>query len=427
MLKQSLKWMLLTLLIVVAGIAVVLVVTGLPAAAPAYQNVEPDLAGSPAPTPTPTPSPSPTPLPTPTPSPSPEPTPLSDEALIEAYIETMPLAEKLGQLVLFGFSGTDVPSSAYLEIFSDYAVGNFMLYGANIQQDDGDGGFGRAKRLSDALRGSLPGDIAPLVGIDVEGGSVVRFTWPKWPSSARTLGKSGDAARTRTQFSSIGEALLSCGINLNLAPVLDVAPDPMSTFLTTRIISSDADTAAVIGAAMIEGLKDAGCLSAAKHFPGHGGTNADSHATTPVVNKSLDDMRGYDLLPFQAGIDAGVDIVLVAHISYPQLDGNDIASMSRPIISGLLREQMGFSGVVMSDDFRMGGLTGRYDVGEAALRFLNAGGDLILCGAKPELQRAIMQALQAAAADGSLSEARIHESLMRLLLLKLKSGLWAPA
>jgi beta-N-acetylhexosaminidase len=122
-----------------------------------------------------------------------------------------------------------------------------------------------------------------------------------------------------------------------------------------------------------------------------------------------------------------VDIVLVAHISYPQLDENDIASMSAPIISGLLREELGFSGVVMSDDFRMGGLTGRYDVGEAAVRFINAGGDLILCGAVAESQIAIMQALQAAAADGSLSEARINESLMRILLLKLKSGLWTPS
>jgi beta-N-acetylhexosaminidase len=117
----------------------------------------------------------------------------------------------------------------------------------------------------------------------------------------------------------------------------------------------------------------------------------------------------------------------VAHISYPQLDENDIASMSAPIISGLLREELGFSGVVMSDDFRMGGLTGRYDVGEAAVRFINAGGDLILCGAVAESQIAIMQALQAAAADGSLSEARINESLMRILLLKLKSGLWTPS
>jgi len=201
----------------------------------------------------------------------------------------------------------------------------------------------------------------------------------------------------------------------------------MSTFLTSRIISSDADTAAAIGAATIEGLKTAGCLSAAKHFPGHGGTNADSHAAMPVVDKSLDAMRGYDLIPFMAGIKAGVDIVLVAHISYPQLDENDIASMSAPIISGLLREELGFSGVVMSDDFRMGGLTGRYDVGEAAVRFINAGGDLILCGAVAESQIAIMQALQAAAADGSLSEARINESLMRILLLKLKSGLWTPS
>jgi len=426
-LKESLKWMLLTILIVIAGIAVVFVATTLPLAKPAYQNVDLEPTESPAPTGAPTPTPSPAPTPTPTPSPTPEPTPLSDEALVQARIDSMTLGEKLGQLVLFGFSGKNTPSTSYLALFTDYNVGNFMLYGANIQQDDPDGGFARAKQLSDALQSGLQGDIRPFVGIDVEGGSVVRFTWPKWPSSARTLGKNGDPAKAREQFSYIGQKLLASGINLNLAPVLDVANDPMSTFLTSRIISSDADTAAAIGAATIEGLKTAGCLSAAKHFPGHGGTNADSHAAMPVVDKSLDAMRGYDLIPFMAGIKAGVDIVLVAHISYPQLDENDIASMSAPIISGLLREELGFSGVVMSDDFRMGGLTGRYDVGEAAVRFINAGGDLILCGAVAESQIAIMQALQAAAADGSLSEARINESLMRILLLKLKSGLWTPS
>lgn len=426
MLKESLKWILLTLLVAVAGIAIILVVIGRPSAEPVSQNLDLDAVDSPPPSQAPAFAPSPAPSPTPSPSPSPAPTPPSDEALIQDYIANMTLSQKLGQLVLFGFSGSNEPSSVYREIFSDYAVGNFMLYGANIQRDDSDGGFARAKALTDSLHSGMPSEIAPFVGIDVEGGSVIRFTWPQWPSSARTLGKSGDAARTRAQFETIGEALLACGINLNLAPVLDVAKDPMSTFLTTRIISSDADTAATIGAAMIEGLKSAGCLSAAKHFPGHGGTNADSHDATPVVNKSPADMQGYDLIPFAAGIEAGADMMLVAHISYPQLDANDIASMSGIIINGLLREEMGFSGVVMSDDFRMGGLTSRYDVGQAAVQFLNAGGDLILCGAKPESQLAIMQALTAAAADGSLSEARIDESLVRILLLKYKNGLWEP-
>ncbi|MDO4572562.1 MAG: glycoside hydrolase family 3 N-terminal domain-containing protein [Clostridia bacterium] len=351
---------------------------------------------------------------------------MSDAARIAAYVETMSLADRLGQLVMFGFTGSNAPDADYQALFERYHVGNFMLYGQNIHSDDGDGGFARAGRLAAALQSGTMGAAAPLIGIDVEGGSVVRFNWDDRPASARTLGQSGDTARAKSQFQSIGEGLISSGISLNLAPVLDVAPDPMSTFLTTRIISSDAATAAAIGAAAIEGLHAAGCLAGAKHFPGHGGTSADSHDATPVIDKSLEAMLGYDLVPFSAAVEAGVDVMLVAHISYPAIDAEHIASQSALIIDGLLREQMGFAGVVMSDDFRMGGLTNRYEPGEAALRFLNAGGDLILCGARLSEQESIMQALHAAAEAGSLSEARINESVARILLLKWRAGLFSP-
>lgn len=181
-----------------------------------------------------------------------------------------------------------------------------------------------------------------------------------------------------------------------------------------------------IGAAIIAGLHDAGCLSAAKHFPGHGGTSADSHATTPVVDKSADELFEYDLVPFAAAVEAGVDVVLVAHIRYPALDPENIASLSPAIIGGLLREELGFDGIVMSDDFRMGGLTSQCPAGEAAVRFLLAGGDLILCGPRHDLQREIMDALLAAAADGTLSEARIDESVLRIVQKKMQVTGWSP-
>ena len=426
MLRQSLKWIVFTFLLITAIIAVFAVFSKSFWPEPNNTEAPFPVADVPAPTPAATTSPSPAPAPVSTDTPSPAPTPLSDEARIQAYIRSMGINEKLGQLVLFGFSGTSSPSSSYQKIFDEYAVGNYMLYGANVQPDDDDGGFSRTARLTATLRRQIRCDIAPFIGIDVEGGEVVRFTFDQRPLSAKSLGDIGDEVLAREQFESIGLALLDCGVNLDLSPVLDIAKEPMRTFLTTRIISRDAGTASRIGAAMIDGLHRAGCLSVGKHFPGHGATNADSHQTTPVVNASLEAMLGYELIPFSAGIAAGVDMMLVAHIAYPQLDGNDIASMSHTIISVLLREQMGFSGVVMSDDFRMGGLTGRYETGEAAVRFIKAGGDLILCGAKSEYQLLIMQALHSAAADGRLDEARIDESVYRILLLKFRSGLWSP-
>ena len=214
---------------------------------------------------------------------------------------------------------------------------------------------------------------------------------------------------------------------MNLAPVLDVSEDPMRTFLTTRIISSDEAIVASIGVSIIEGLHDAGCLATAKHFPGHGGTRADSHATTPVIRRSAASLSSYDLVPFAAAIDAGVDVVLVAHILYPALDEAQIATLSPAIITDLLRGQLGFDGIVLSDDFRMGGLTGQCGVGEAAVRFLLAGGDLILCGPQHEAQREIMEALLAAASDGTLSQARIDESVARILKKKMQVTGWSPA
>jgi len=263
-----------------------------------------------------------------------------------------------------------------------------------------------------------------LIGIDVEGGSVVRFRWSDQPVSARSLGRRRDPDYAAEQFETIGEKLVSVGINLDLAPVLDVSENPMDTFLETRIISEDATITAAIGSAIIEGLHEGGCLSAAKHFPGHGGTTEDSHDTTPVVDKTEEELDAYDLVPFRAAVEAGVDAIMTAHILYPALDPDDIATMSDEIITGLLRDQMGFDGIVISDDFRMEGLTNRYDVSEAAAQFVLAGGDLILCGAEHDKQIAIMDGLYAAVDDGRLTEERINESVRRILLKKIDVTGW---
>ena len=369
---------------------------------------------------TPTPEATATPEPTPTPQLEPE----TAEEWVERYMTTMSTQEKLGQLVMFGFSGTAEVQNPFREIWGNYAVGNAILYGANIKSGNSDGGFAQAKSLTARIATSVNNDIPPLVAIDVEGGSVVRFRWNPQPVSARSLGRRRDADFAKEQFQTIGAALVSVGINLDLAPVLDVSENPMDTFLETRIISEDATIAAGIGSAIIEGLHAGGCLSSAKHFPGHGGTNEDSHAVTPVIDKTLEELQSYDFVPFVSAIESGVDAIMISHVLYPALDSTDIATMSKPIITDLLRTQMGFDGLILSDDFRMEGLTTRYEVGDAAVRFLLAGGDVIICGAVSEKQQAIVEALNAAAADGRLTQARIDESVKRVLLQKLSLGTW---
>ena len=358
------------------------------------------------------------------PTATPEAVPVTAEEWVERYMTTMSTQEKLGQLVMFGFSGTSQVQDPFDTIWNSYSVGNAILYGSNIKSSNSDGGFGQATKLTEQIRATVNSEIPPLIGIDVEGGSVVRFRWSPQPVSARSLGRRRDTDYAMQQFQTIGSKLVSVGINLDLAPVLDVSENPMDTFLETRIISEDANITAAIGSAVIDGLHAGGCLSSAKHFPGHGGTTEDSHAVTPVIDKSLEDLKSYDLVPFVSAISSGVDAIMVGHVLYPALDNTDIASMSKPIMTDLLRDQMGFDGLIISDDFRMDGLTTRYEIGDAAVRFLLAGGDVILCGAVSEKQQAIVEALNAAAADGRLTQERIDESVKRVLMKKQSLGTW---
>lgn len=385
-------------------------------------RAEPDTtpAASVSPESTPTPVPTDTPEPTATPEMAPE----TAEDWVERYMVLMSTQEKLGQMMMFGFTGTADVQNPFRDIWSNTAAGNVILYGTNIKSTNNDGGFAQTKALTEQIANRLSTSIPPLVSIDVEGGSVVRFRWSPQPVSARSLGRRRDADYATQQFQTIGTKLMGSGINLDLAPVLDVSEDPMNTFLETRIISEDASITAAIGSAVIDGLHAGGCLSCAKHFPGHGGTTEDSHAITPTVDKTLDELKSYDLVPFVSAIASGVDAIMVAHVLYPALDSTDIASMSKPIITDLLRGEMGFDGLIISDDFRMGGLTTRYDVGDAAVRFILAGGDIIMCGAESDKQQAIADALNAAAADGRLTQERIDETVKRILLKKLAIGTW---
>ena len=361
---------------------------------------------------------------TPEPVVTPEPEPVTQEEWAARFLATMSTEEKLGQLVMFGFTGTSDVTQAFRDLWTPYSVGNAVLYGSNIKNDNSDGGFGLCAELTKQIDERISTSIPPLIAIDVEGGSVVRFRWRPQPVSARSLGRRRDADYAFEQFQTIGSKLVSVGINVDLAPVLDVSENPMDTFLETRIISEDASIAAAIGGSVIDGLQAGGCLSAAKHFPGHGGTLEDSHEVTPVVDKTAEELAAYDLVPFVSAVASGVDAIMVAHVFYPALDETDIASMSKPIITGILREQMGFQGLVLSDDFRMEGLTQRYEIGDAAVRFLLAGGDIVVCGAQSDKQQAILEGLSAAAADGRLPMERIDESVTRILLKKLSLGNW---
>ncbi|HYL81622.1 MAG TPA: beta-N-acetylhexosaminidase [Candidatus Acidoferrum sp.] len=258
-----------------------------------------------------------------------------------------------------------------------------------------------------------------LVGVDQEGGRVTRLPAPFLaPPSASTLGDLDDETLTADLARAMGRELLAAGFTWNLAPVLDVRTNPANPVIGDRAYSHDPDRVARLGIRVIQGLTDAGILASAKHFPGHGETVADSHLTLPVSPQPEERWRAVEFVPFRRAIQAGVSTTLVAHLVCPALDPEAPSSLSHRIITGILREELGFDGVVVSDDLEMEAIAARYPIGEAAVRFLEAGGDLILICHQAARQEAAMTAVESAVRSGRLTETRLHASLGRLARLR---------
>lgn len=382
------------------------------------ETEEPIRLVSPTASATATPTTEPTAAPTPTPTPTPSPTPIPDEVRLMQYVESLTTEQKIGQVCMFGFNGTNTVSDTFADMMDTYSIGNAILYGHNVSRGDSDGGFARCAALTESVQEAHSGFFPLLISIDVEGGSVTRFSWGSTLSSARTLGNKNDWDKAFSQFSYVGSSLSEIGISIDLAPVLDISHDPESSFLGKRILSSDPEIVTNMGIASIEGLRDGNCLAFCKHYPGHGAASTDSHDAVPYSTVSETEFYEYHLAPFRAAVEHGVDGILVNHVCYENIDPNHIASQSHILIHDLLREELGYDGVVMSDDFRMAALRKSATLGEAAVTFLRAGGDLILCGANHSYQTEILEGLREAVSDGTLPMERLNESVYRILKLK---------
>ena len=315
----------------------------------------------------------------------------------------------LPSLFCFGFEGTAPPDR--LRPLLEAGLGGVILFRRNLHDLE------QICRLTAGLHASVSAPL--LVGVDQEGGRVTRLPAPFLsPPSAATLGLADDPALTKALARAVGRELCTTGFTWNLAPVLDVCTNPANPVIGDRAFSHDPDQVARQGVAAIRGLTDAGVLATAKHFPGHGDTIADSHRTLPESLQSRSRWRAVEFIPFQHAIRAAVPLVLVAHLSCPALDPASPTSLSRPVITGILREELGFDGVVVSDDLEMSAIADRFELGEAAVRFLEAGGDLVLICHDAERQRAAMATVEAAAQSGRLSEARFTASLKRIARLR---------
>lgn len=349
-------------------------------------------------------------------APAPSPTEAADP--IERQIDGMTDEQKVGQLLIVGLEGTKMDKDTR-KMIEEHRVGGFILYRDNIDSAD------QTVQLLNQLKAANGAEGIPLwLSVDQEGGRVSRMPAEvaKTPS-AGAIGQYGDPELTYALALATGEALAELGFNLNFAPVLDIDSNPDNPVIGDRSFGSDAETVILHGLETMNGLRAAGVAPVVKHFPGHGDTDVDSHKALPVVRKSVEQLRELELQPFAEAIREGTDAVMVAHLLIPALDERYPASLSEATITGLLRGELGFDGVVMTDDMTMGGIVNDYEIGEAAVLSVLAGTDIVLVGHGNKRQEAVLNALKEAVADGRISEERLDESVARVLRFKKSNGL----
>jgi beta-N-acetylhexosaminidase len=216
----------------------------------------------------------------------------------------------------------------------------------------------------------------------------------------------------------MGAELSSIGIDIDFAPVLDVLTNPRNTVIGDRAFATDPQTVGLFGCAQARGLREGGVIPCGKHFPGHGATQVDSHDDLPRDERPLSDLRHTDLQPFQMAITEGLEMMMTAHIVYPALDPEHPATLSRLVIDSLLRQQMNYQGVVITDDLEMGAIVRHDSVAHAAVQALIAGADLLLICHKIELALAAREACVQALEEETLPRARVEDALQRVATLK---------
>lgn len=343
---------------------------------------------------------------------------------LEVTVAQMALRDKVAQMLMVGFHGRSVASSPELSTMVEgYHVGGLVLLEANAHDPQ------QIRQMIMELQrlASSSGAGIPLfVSINHEGGIVVRIT----EGVTGFPGNMAVAATNRPDnaFDAAAVAALelrAMGINMNLAPVLDVNDNPLNPIIGTRSFGDSPELAAEYGRLTIRGFQQAGIISVAKHFPGHGGVEVDSHGALPLIESSADELAEHELVPFQAAIDEGVEAIMTAHISIPALDSTGRpATLSPEILTGLLRQKMGFDGLIMTDSLGMAGVTaGRGQVG-AALEAVQAGADILLSTAPMDKHIAIIDAVQDAVERGDIPMERINRSVVRILRVKHAYGLF---
>ena len=357
---------------------------------------------------------------TPAPTPTPEPTPTPDPVLTRAeeLLAGMSLREKLCQLmivrpeVLTGESPVTAAGETTRLALEQYPVGGLIYSVDNLVTQE---------QTREMIENTQSYSKIPLIiSADEEGGNVGRLMYKLGTTFIHSMYSYKDMGEDTAYQNAltIGTDMVSCLFNTDFAPVADVWTNPANTVIGDRAYSDEFGQASELVAAAVRGFTESGVICCVKHFPGHGDTSTDTHEGAAVVDKSLEELRAGEFLPFEAGIEAGVDMVMVGHITVTAVD-DEPATISHEVITGLLREELGWDGAVVTDSLDMGALAG-YEIGEVCVKYLEAGGDIML--GIPDLAAALT-ALETAVTEGRLTEQRIDESALRVLMQKLSHGI----
>ncbi len=322
------------------------------------------------------------------------------------------LSTLCGQLLVGGFDGPDL-TPRFAKALKEGRRGGAIVFKRNLPD------IAAAARVASQIRATGPADLPPFIGVDQEGGRVTRMPAPFLTlPPMRLLGELGDLDLIRRAARAVATELSALGYNLSFAPVLDVDSNPENPIIGDRSFGRDPRTVMRSGVAFLQGLQDKGVLACGKHFPGHGDTSVDSHFDLPIITHDRARLEAIELPPFRAASGAGIASLMTAHVVCEALDPGVPATLSRSICASLLRAEIGFEGVLFSDDLEMKAVAARYSVEESACEAVWAGCDALLICKSEDLQDQAHEALVKRAESDPKFKARVTEAAARCLRVR---------
>lgn len=335
---------------------------------------------------------------------------LTIDEKVDKTVESMSQTEKLGQMVMIGIQGTKVDDDS-LYMLNQYHMGGVILFDRNMESSE------QVKQLTSDLQAQSNEKVPLFIGIDEEGGDVVRMAEKLTPPpSQKEIGATGDIEQAKTWAIKTAKSLKEMGINVNFAPVADVGSNDKRSY------STDTNTVIDFVRAATKGYQQENIIYSLKHFPGIGKGKVDSHVDSSNIDASKDTLMAEDILPFKTIIDKNQPndyFILVSHLKYPALDEEYPASLSSKIMTDLLRNELGYKGIIITDDMEMGAVANHNDFRSIGVNAVKAGADIVLVCHEYEHQQKVYLGLLDAVNSGEISQERIDESVKRIIKVKL--------